>query len=138
MALLRETKMLRRVVSSFVEAADALFFPWLCPVCGAGTVGTPFCADCRGTLLAAAGSACPRCALPVGPFARLDGGCFGCRGESLGFDAAIALGSYQEPLRQLCLLLKDERNAWLARWLVDLLFEARSEVARLPKDAWVV
>ena len=76
--------------------------------------------------------------LPVGPWARRDGGCSACRGESLGFDAAIALGPYQGPIRQLCLLLKDERNAWLARWLVDLLVEARAEVARLPQDAWVV
>ena len=52
-----------------------------------------------------------------------------CRGESLGFDAAIALGPYQGPIRQLCLLLKHERNAWLARWLIDLLLEARAEVA---------
>jgi ComF family protein len=98
----------------------------------------PFCDECRGKLLAAAGSACPRCALPVGPWARQDGGCSRCRGESLGFDAAIALGPYQEPIRELCLLLKHERNAWLARWLVDLLVEARVEVSRLPKDAWVV
>jgi ComF family protein len=136
--MVSEIKMLRRMVSSFVEAVDALFFPWQCPVCGAGTVGTPFCGDCRSALLAAAGSACPRCALPVGPWARQDGGCSRCRGESLGFDAAIALGPYQESIRHLCLLLKEERNAWLARWLIDLMVEARAEVAGLPKDAWVV
>ena len=84
------------------------------------------------------GAACSRCALPLGPWARRDGGCSQCRGESLGFDAAIALGPYQGPIRQLCLLLKHERNAWLARWLIDLLLEARAEVARLPQDAWVV
>jgi ComF family protein len=36
------------------------------------------------------------------------------------------------------LLLKHEQNAWLARWLIDLLVEARPEVAGLPRDACVV
>jgi ComF family protein len=130
--------MLRRVVSSFFEAVDALVFPWQCPICGAGAVGAPFCVDCRRALLESVSAACPRCALPLGPWARQDGGCSQCRGESLGFDAAIALGPYQGPIGQLCLLLKHEQNAWLARWLIDLLLEARTEIARLPQDAWVV
>src|SRR6516162_2158351 len=123
---------LRRVVTSFVEAVDALVFPWQCPICGAGVVGTPFCVGCHRELLEAAGVACPRCALPMGPWARGDGGCSRCRGESLGYDAAIALGPYQESIRALCLLLKTERNAWLARWLIDLLLEARAEFWSLP------
>jgi len=130
--------MLQRVVGSFFEAVDALIFPWQCPVCGAGVVGSPFCPDCRAALLGAAGPACPRCALTLGPWARLDRGCSACRGKSLGFDAAIALGAYQGPVRDLCLLLKNERNAWLARWMIDLLIEARAELGQVPKDAWVV
>jgi ComF family protein len=130
--------MLRRVVSSFFEAVDALVFPWQCPICGAGAIGAPFCVDCLPALLESAAAACPRCALPLGPWARQDGGCSQCRGESLGFDAAIALGPYHGPIRQLCLLLKHEQNAWLARWLIDLLLEARPEVVGLPQDAWVV
>jgi ComF family protein len=133
-----ETRALRRVVTSLIEAVDALVFPWQCPVCGAGSLGAPFCPDCRAALLAGAGATCPRCALPLGPWARLDGGCSKCRGEGLGFDAAIALGPYQGALRRLCLLLKDEPNAWLARWLVELLVEARAELTGLPRDAWVV
>jgi ComF family protein len=130
--------MLRRVVSSFCEAVDALVFPWQCPICGAGAVGSPFCEPCRRELREAAGATCPRCALPVGPWADLDGGCSECRGKPLGFDAAIALGPYRGPIRHLCLMLKHERNAWLARWLMDLLVEARAEVGRVPEDAWVV
>ena len=62
-----------------------------------------------------------------------------CRGRRLGFDAAIALGPYQGPIRDLCLRLKHERNAWLARWLVDLLVEARGRgSAGCREDAWVV
>jgi len=35
--------------------------------------------------------------------------------------------------------LKHERNAWLAPWLGNLLADARqSELARLPRDAWIV
>jgi ComF family protein len=130
--------MLRRVVTSFFEAVDALVFPWQCPICGEGAVGAPFCAPCHRELLGASGTACSRCAMPVGPWARRDGGCSRCRGRRLGFDAAIALGPYQGPIRQLCLLLKHERNAWLARWLIDVLVEARAELASMPEDAWVV
>jgi ComF family protein len=133
-----ETRMLRRVVTSFFEAVDALVFPWQCPICGEEAVGSPFCPDCRPLLLEAAVSACPRCAMPLGPWARSDRGCSACRGKRLGFDRAIALGPYQGPIRQLCLLLKDERNAWLARWMIDLLVEARAELQHVPKDAWVV
>jgi ComF family protein len=138
MALADDTRKLNRVVSSFLEAVDALLFPWQCPICGTGALGAPFCGECRRTLLDSATAACPRCALPVGPWARLDAGCSRCRGESLGFDAATALGPYQGSIRQLCLLLKHEQNAWLARWLIDLLLEARPEMARLPSDTWVV
>jgi ComF family protein len=134
----REQRVLRRAVASFLEAVDALVFPWECSVCGVGVVGGPFCGDCRRTLLEAAGSACPRCALPLGPWARRDRGCSECRGAPLGFDGAIALGAYQGPIRQLCLSLKDERNAWLARWMIDLLIEARPELGQVPRNAWVV
>jgi ComF family protein len=125
------------------RAFEALVFPWACVVCGEEGGTGAFCPTCRAELLqksaAAAALACSRCALPVGPFADLEGGCAACRGRSLGFDSAMALGPYEGRLRDLCLQLKHERNAWLAVWLSDLLVEARSEsLARLPADAWVV
>jgi ComF family protein len=125
-------------LGSFRRAFDTLVLPWQCPVCGAPAGDAPFCESCRAELLDASGASCGRCAMPVGPFADRRGGCSECRGRALGFDGAIALGPYQGPIRELCLLLKHERHAWLARWLVDLLVEARAEVGRLPKDAWVV
>ena len=64
--------------------------------------------------------------MPAGPFADLDGGCSECRGRPLGFDRAIALGPYQGPIRQLCLSLKRERNAWMARWVAEVLAEGQS------------
>ncbi len=130
---------------SCIRAVDDLVFPWTCLLCGTegGTLHGPFCASCRAGLLdttAAAGAlACPRCALPAGPYADLRRGCAECRGRSLGFDAALALGPYAESIRDLCLRLKHERDAWLAPWLGNLLADARrSELARLPRDAWIV
>jgi ComF family protein len=138
-------RLLARGLSACGHAFEDLIFPWSCVLCEADVPGLrgPFCPRCRAELLAAsdpaAHPACPRCALPVGPFADLHRGCSKCRGHSLGFDAALALGTYEGPLRDLCLRLKHEQNAWLAPWLCDLLAEARrAELARLPGDAWVV
>jgi len=126
-------------------AADDLLFPWTCLLCGTegGALHGPLCASCRAGLIDAAAvvgtSVCPRCALPVGPHAELRRGCAECRGRSLGFDAALALGPYAESIRDLCLRLKNERNAWLAPWLGNLLADARqSELTLLPRDTWIV
>ena len=127
------------------RAADALVFPWSCAVCGAEGTGGAFCPSCRAALLehsaTATAWACPRCALPAGPYADLRGGCGDCRGRSLGFEAAIALGPYDGTLRELCLRMKHDRDAWLAPWLCGLWVEARGEAVdrlSLPPDAWVV
>jgi ComF family protein len=127
------------------RAVDALVFPWACAACGAEGTGEAFCPSCRGALLAhaakAAASVCPRCALPAGPYADLRGGCGDCRGRSLGFEAAVALGPYEGTLRALCLRMKHDRDAWLAPWICDLWVQARGEALDrlgLPPDAWVV
>jgi ComF family protein len=125
------------------KAFDALVFPWLCPVCGVEGSGSPFCSPCRQGILEqsaqAALSSCPRCALSVGPFADLRGGCAVCRDHSLGFDSALALGPYEGAIRELCLRLKHEQNAWLAPQLIDLFVEARHDaISHLPSDVWVV
>ena len=127
------------------RAALGLVFPWRCVLCGIDTAGldSPFCTPCRDQLMTAAAlarrSSCPRCALPVGPFADLHRGCARCRGRPQGFDAAMALGIYEGTTRDLCLRLKHERNAWLAAWMTDLLVEARrADLDQLPRDTWVV
>jgi ComF family protein len=139
----RERGVIAGWLSSLGQAVDALVFPWSCSICGTEGSSGPFCPSCRQELLErsalTAAKACPRCALPVGPFADLQRGCSKCRGRSLGFDAALALGPYDGAIRDLCLQLKHERNAWLAPWLGDLLVEGRGEaISRLPADAWVV
>jgi len=127
------------------ETVGDLVFPWRCAVCeeaGPGLLG-PFCPPCRAELLAKAAevrrSSCPRCAMPLGPFANVEKGCSECRGRPLGFDAAIATGFHEGSWRALCLRLKNERAAWLAPWMSGLTVEARaSDLALLPADAWVV
>lgn len=127
------------------RAVDALVFPWSCAACGAEGTGGAFCPTCHQALrehaAKAAASACPRCAMPAGPYADLKGGCGDCRGRSLGFEAAVALGPYDGTLRDLCLRLKRDRDAWLAPWLADLWAESRREAIDrlgLPPDAWIV
>ncbi len=130
-------------LSAVREAVYALVFPWSCAVCGMEGSDSPFCGSCRAELLEQSmrttALACPRCAMSAGPFADLRGGCAACRGRSLGFDAALALSSYEGDLQELCLKLKHEHNAWLAPWLVDLFVEARqTAIAPIARDAWVV
>jgi ComF family protein len=57
----------------------------------------------------------------------------------LGFDASFAMGPYSGELRELCLLLKHERNAWLALWLSELFVKSRRDVfGTLPADTLVI
>jgi predicted amidophosphoribosyltransferase len=123
-----------------VEAAGRFAYPGACLICTArnGHRPDPLCLDCRLELLDDLGPSCPRCALPVGPFAAGPGGCGECSGRRLGFDRAIALGPYQGPIRHLCLGLKRVQGAWLADRLVDLLLEARGESIRSVEAAAVV
>ena len=121
---------LRRWARTAIDTFDATLFPTPCPICDADTFGPPICPDCRKELLESGGKTCSRCAMPVGPFANVDRGCSECRGRALGFDAAVALGPYQGPIRALCLRLKDEQGAWVARWLCQILVEARGDVLR--------
>lgn len=114
------------------EAVGGLAYPGDCLVClgPAGDRRSPLCPDCRSELLGASGPACPRCALPVGPFSGGLPGCGDCSGRALGFDRAVALGPYQGPIRHLCLRLKRREWAWIAPGMVDLLVEARGEAIR--------
>lgn len=116
----------RRLLGEAVGAADDILFPWSCQVCGDAARDRPFCHGCARGLRESMGRACPRCALPVGPYAANDGACGACRGHSLGFDRALAVGAYREPIRSLCLKLKHSSGAWLAHWLGQLLAEARA------------
>jgi ComF family protein len=134
--------LISRFSRALVEAVGSLIFPWSCAICGLERTGSPFCVDCRERLWQESGIEtklrCPRCALPVGPFALLDGGCSECRGHPLGFDEAIAFGPYDGALKDLCLRLKHERDAWLGPWLAEIAIEARVQaLGSLPADTRV-
>jgi ComF family protein len=120
------------------QAFDRLVFPSECEICGQGGLPGPFCEDCRIELIEAAGTACPRCAMPVGPHARLDKGCSECRGHALGFDEAVALGAYQGPIRALCLKIKHETSGWLCAALADLLIQSQGERLQMSRASCVV
>jgi ComF family protein len=128
----------KRWFSACLEAFDALAFPFSCALCGAEVRGGPLCATCRGGVIAAGRPACRRCAMTLGPWAQDALGCSECHGRSLGFDGAIALGPYQGLIKNLCLQLKHERQAWLAPWIADLVAEARGEALRAVGASVVV
>ena len=131
-ALTKWEKLQGRLARVFRDA----IFPTECQICGC--FDGPFCPDCREELLDQGLTCCPRCASSLGPFENLKDGCSACRGRRLGFDGATALGPYQGPIRRLCLMLKKERNAWLARRLADLLIDARGLVLRAQGADYVV
>lgn len=114
-------------LAALSKSLGSMLFASPCTICAADD--GPFCASCRDEMLDS-GTQCPRCALSAGPWADLKRGCSACRGRALGFDAAIALGPYQGPIREVCLGMKRFQNAWVARWSVDLLIEARGDRLR--------
>lgn len=127
-----------RSASRWLDGLLAALFPGRCLACDGETPGGPFCEPCTTELREAAGPACPRCAMPVGPGALVVGGCSECRGRSLGFDAAMALGPYQGPLRAACLTLKRTSGAWLAPWLADLVLGAHAGASLTTGEPLVV
>ncbi len=121
---------MRRSLAGWLDGLATLAFPIECVVCGRDGLDSAFCPGCRSELLGAGGEACERCALPIGPWGRADKGCGECRGKRLGFDEAVALGPYAGPIRTVCLAMKRERNAWLARSAAGLLAESRGDRLR--------
>lgn len=117
-----------RPPNPWLLSLETLLFPSNCLLCSAQILSGPLCPSCRADILsAAARPACPRCAMTLAAFEHSSPskGCGDCQGRSLGFDAALALGPYHGPIRDLVLILKRRSGGWLARWLIDLLIQAR-------------
>ena len=105
--------------------------------------GRAFLPPCRGRALTAAaprGSRAVRGAVPCpsAPLPTSTAAARRCRRRSLGFDAALTLGIYEGTVRDLCLRLKHERNAWLAPWLRLAGGGPAADLAQLPRDTLVV
>ncbi len=99
-----------------------LLYPGCCLSCGEALAETcpHFCDRCRTALLSDPHRSCPRCAASVGPYALLDGGCVGCRGRALPFEAALRLGPYERLLHELIPRLKYHAGEGLAEVLGEL------------------
>jgi len=82
-------------------------FPTRCAGCGAGAC-QPLCPRCNASLPLISGPACSRCGTPT-PH-EVDG-CVECLGRMGRLDAAVALASYEEPLRSVIHKLK-YGNGW--------------------------
>jgi ComF family protein len=98
-----------------------LLYPACCHCCGAATPAVaPFCDGCQTAFVADSTPACPHCAGAVGPFAVIDGRCVHCRKEAFSFDAALRLGPYEGPLREVVLRMKNHSGETLAELLGEL------------------
>jgi len=117
------------------QAARTLVFPEGCLVCGGALETDLFCGPCQTEFRKCLGPQCLRCALPWNPVAAgfsPQTPCQECRKRPPAFDAAVAIGSYDGPLRTLCLQLKSQRGGWLAPRLIDLLLSLHQE----PLERW--
>jgi len=119
------------------EAGFRLLFPRRCAWCDAElseSVQQPaamrLCSECEGEMVPDEWFACPRCAAPQARWAGHETDCPACRGSKLRFDAAVALGAYDEPLREAVLRMKRYRGEPLAAAAGCLLWKHRAEQLR--------
>ena len=117
------------LVYPWFRAARTLVFPEACLACGGAIETEPMCSTCSEEFQKCLGPQCVRCAVPWNSvqsgFAE-NTPCPDCRKRPQKFDAAIAIGAYDGPLRMLCLQLKSRRGGWLAPRMVDLLLSQKS------------
>jgi ComF family protein len=102
-----------------------LFYPACCHVCAQPLSQSdgPICTNCRAALSTDPAVCCPRCAASIGPYALIDGGCSVCREETLSFEAAVRLGRYDGPLRDVVLRMKHHTGEALAELLGEMWAE---------------
>lgn len=131
------------------RAAFQFVFPPACPRCrrdvdlqerdGGGRLISPIlCDDCTAELLPPPSQRCPRCALPVGPYARTDDGCPHCQTQSFRFRRVIRVGLYDEAMRGACIQAKSPSQSPLAAALTNLVWlQQRDEFDDEPIDVVV-
>ena len=122
------SRVLRGAALALRSALD-LFWPPVCPGCGAGLEpgqAGVLCERCEAESPIFNGPACRRCGSPLGPFESDQGGrcCAECGGWNLVFTRAAAAGVYDGPLANIIKAYKygaRARGAHLARFLAGLL-----------------
>ncbi len=89
-------------------------------------LGVQVCGECEQAMVPAEWSACGRCAAPRSPWAVDGAECPACRGSNLKFHAAVALGRYEELLREAVLRMKRYPGEPLAAATGCLLWKHRA------------
>lgn len=113
-------------MTGWLAAVLDLLYPPRCVAEGCGSREGWLCGPCRLTIRPVPGPRCPRCALPL-----VGGGCRACAAHTPCFDAAVAVGVYESPLREALHALKYARVTALAQPLGDL---AAGLLTGLPFD----
>lgn len=114
-----------------------LLYPNLCWACGKALPleDCSFCPSCHYDLTTDPHLTCPRCSSTVGPFANLEKGCPSCRKESLAFDRALRLSTYDDLLRDVILRMKLHSGEGLAEVMGRLWAEqASSKLLQFDAD----
>ena len=81
---------------------------------------TPLCDNCLEYFCPTGRTCCPRCA---GPLARVSVNCHYCQKRNYRFDRALALGPYQNKLRETVLLMKRPEHESLTAKVGHLIAE---------------
>jgi predicted amidophosphoribosyltransferase len=149
------TKMWIRDATGFMRRGLAgLVFPPCCVSCGAELDGQTAAADvllclaCYERMELFSGPMCVVCGAPLPQSAsfgssdaskpRVPRGCFRCAGHKLWFDETIALGRYEDKLRESILRMKQAEGDSLSLAMGRLFFENRGQrLAELGADVVV-
>jgi ComF family protein len=104
------TGRMKRGARRLAAAGGDLLFPPQCVYCGGGLgerhTDASFCAACLHKLVPAVWNGCRRCGSRLAAEPSEDGSCPNCRNAALEFDRLIALGGYDEGLREAVLRMK--------------------------------
>ena len=126
------TSFVTRPLTHLGRAAFRFVFPPSCPLCQRDVelrerdgfdrlIAPVLCDQCSAEMQPLESRQCPRCGLPVGPFARTDAGCPNCRTLSFRFRGVIRAGLYDGTLRMACIRAKGATQfplaAALANWM---------------------
>lgn len=124
-------RQVRRLATLFAD----LLLPPACNFCGADlpSLSQPplFCPACQQAFRTLQERVCRRCAAPTGPDHREDD-CARCRDRRYHFQAAVALGVYQGPLREAVIRMKQNVHESLTLSMGYLLAERIREMLPEP------
>jgi ComF family protein len=121
-----------RRLAELARGVGQLVFPNACLICDVPEADRAdfrhgLCNNCRTALATDPFPACPWCAATVGPHTDTSDGCVACRGDALGFDAAVRLGPHDGRLRDAVLRMKSAAGEGLAEMVGRVFWEAAGD-----------